>query len=67
MMEKYVLQKDIVIPKGAVFTRGPSKREYAGTNVETLVSLSDDETGEFTLYIQEPAADALLEEKECDG
>ena len=60
MSERYVLQKDIIIPKGAVFTRGPSKREYAGTNVETLVSISNDETGEFTLYIQEPATDALF-------
>ena len=66
MMKRYVLQKDIIIPKGAVFTRGPAKREYTGTNVETAVSLSDDETGQFTLYIQEPAADALLKEQDDD-
>ena len=61
MSEKRVLQRDIIIRAGTVFVKGPTKREYAGTNYEALISLSDDETGEVTLYVGEPAADALLE------
>lgn len=61
MDKRWILQEDLVIPKGTVFTHGPARRTYGGSNIDALIELSPDETGEITLYIGEPAADALFE------
>ena len=46
----YILKEDFVIPRGARFVKGPNKREYGGGNYETTMSISKDETADFTIY-----------------
>ena len=61
MSDKYILKEDFVIPAGAIFSKGPYKREYGGDNYEAAIEISPDATADFTIYLSDDNTLDLLE------
>jgi len=56
---KFVLLKDIVIPRGTVLLRAPFKRCMNDEHFEVTIGLSNNTSGEFTYCIDENHLDEL--------
>jgi hypothetical protein len=54
-----ILLKDIVIPKGTIFTQAPHKTERNDEHYDCLVGLSKNTCGDFTYCIDKDCTDEL--------